>query len=65
MKKILINCRFGHYPKGTYELKENYALIIEVSTEDNIENKVFFKLKELNFNLSDKDNLKSFTAQPI
>jgi len=63
MKKLLINCRFTHYPKGISNLKENYALIIEINTEDNIENKIYLKLKEINYNLIDITDLKSFTAQ--
>ena len=64
MKKLLINCKFIHYPNGTSELKENYALIINIDNEDNMEIEIYTKLKELNFKLQ-KDCLKSFTAQPI
>lgn len=64
MKKLLINCKFGHYPNGTYELKENYALIINISSEDIIEIEIYSKLKELNFKLQEHC-LKSFTAQLI
>ena len=64
MKKLLINCKFTHYPNGKSELKENYALIINIDNEDNMEIEIYTKLKELNFKLQN-DCLKSFTAQPI
>jgi hypothetical protein len=73
MKTILINCKFAHYPDGYYQVKEHFALFIQISNPtSDIREEIVKTLKELNFNLGHQKTLKeevnmiiSFTAQPI
>lgn len=66
--KFLINCSFGHYPFGSCEMVEHFALIITCfSTEINLQKSITEALKELNFKPNSMGDFKylTFTAQLI